>query len=502
MKCRQSMSGVVAVVLAMTLLSSCSVHRLSDEQVGSGGAQSDAIVEAGAGGVGELGDDPATTVPGAPSTTAAGGPGGTAGSAPAPGAPRPPSVNVTGTAEARKSSDRGLTPDVLNLGILATSEQTFAALGASETKKAEDVIKPFIDEINAQGGINGRKVVTRITRYDPLTPDTMQAACVEQAEDFKVFASIAQGGFFGDAEVCMATKQTPLITGNGSSAHTSYEREKGWVRSTAQNKDRNAKIWIDWMLEAGLLSPSVKTGILYTDVPEDRQLIVDVVVPYLKSKGINAPELFAYSAPIANTATESQSAVVQFSARNVTLVLPFISFLRMLLFTQQAEANRYRPKYSASDFGVIASDATAGFPPAQWEGVTGITTLRTGIDPPGAHSSSPQFKDCEAAYNKYGQQLKDGDAIEYLNMTHYCQHIALFADAARRSGVNPTRRSFLEAVGATGTWSHRVVYSERLTYTPQKYDGPDLYAVVKWQSGCNSSGGCYRQIRGFRLGAW
>ena len=103
---------------------------------------------------------------------------------------------------------------------------------------------------------------------------------------------------------------------------------------------------------------------------------------------------------------------------------------------------------------------------------------------------------------KYGQQLRGDDPIEFVNMTHYCKHIALFADAARRAGVNPTRRTYLDAIAATGTWAHRVTDTERLTFGPQKFDGPDLYAVVKWQANCFSAGGCYRQVRGFQKGAW
>ena len=87
-------------------------------------------------------------------------------------------------------------------------------------------------------------------------------------------------------------------------------------------------------------------------------------------------------------------------------------------------------------------------------------------------------------------------------MIHYFQHFALFADAARRAGTTPTRQSYLQALGNTGEWSKRVIFSETMTFTPTKYDGPDLYQVVRWQPGCTDAGGCYRQVRGFERGAW
>ena len=505
--------AAVAACLAL-LTAACSVQRLDDREVGAGSA-------AGAG------DDPgitSTTVAGdqSTSTTVAGtpdaafgtggpaGPGSTAGggssvSRTGPTGPgRAPTGNSTST-EARRASAPGVSTGEVVLGLLSTSEDFFASAGFGGTKRHEPIIKPFIDEINANGGINGRKVVARVTRYDPLSADSMQAACVNQAEDLGVFTSIAQAGFYGDAEVCMANKKVPLLTSNNSSANTNYERERGFVRQTQMNKDRNLKSWIDWMISAKLLTPQTKTGLLWADVPEDRQVVREVVVPYLRSKGMQAPVEAVFSQSIAQTPSESQSAVLRFSSEDVKLVLPMLSFLRMLIFTQQAEAASYRPQYSVSDFGLLATDATAGFPPAQWNGVRGITALRTGEYVPGQAPTTPAFKDCEATYNKYGEKLaRDPDdpnrpeAIELTNMIHYCQHIALWADAARRAGVNPTRDSFLQALGSTGTWSHRVLLTERLTFTPTKYDGADLIATVRWQPGCTSDGGCYRQIEGFR----
>lgn len=506
---------LAALLLALGMVAgACSVHRLDDSELSTGVDRTGAAAgpaSRGADGAVATSDGNGPSDGTAAGTGPAGG-GRTAGAGgaaidDAPAA-RAPTANVTGGTEARTASDRGVTEDEIRLGILHTADTFFAATGSS-TKSVDQVIAPFIAELNAGGGINGRTVVPRISTYDPLSPDSMKAACVEQAEDHQVFASIAQVGFYGDAEICMATKEVPLLTNNNSTAKTNVERERGWVRQTNQNKDRNIKNWIDWMIDTGLLRPDVRTGVLFVDVPEDRDLVNEVVLPYLRSKGMPSPVVATLSSSIAQTPAEAQAAVLRFNSERVQLVLPFVSFLRMLIFTQQADAFSYRPQYSVSDFGLLATDAMAGMPPSQWEGVTGITVLPTGIDPPGELPSSPAFRECHDAYRRHGGELaphpddparKDG--VEVANMMHYCQHIALWADVARRAGLNPTRRSFLTAVDETGTWSHRVTLSERLTFGPGKLDGADLYAVVRWQPRCTSDGGCYRQIEGFRAGRW
>lgn len=509
---RSRLVRVAAVVAATCLtLAGCSVSRLGEGQsTALDASEADQGGTEGSGQtVGPDGQliDPATGQPiagGAGTDPGSGTAAGTGGSA---GTPSGPAANITAGTEALKASDRGVSDKEIVLGILATAEDTFGEFGVTyEGKRHEEVLKPFIDELNANGGINGRKVVVKLTRYSPLRTDEMQAACVEMAEDHKVFAAIAPAGFYGDAEVCMATKQTPLLTGNNSSADTNYRREKGWVRQTSMTKDRLIKNWVDWMMATGQVGGATKHALVYTDVPEDRQIVHDVMIPYMKSRGLQQPQVAALSLGTADTsAAEAQAAVLKFKSDGVELVWPVTNFLQWYVFLQQAEAANYRPRYTASDFGLIATDATSFYPESQWSDVMGITVYRTGMEAPGALPATPQFQECHRVYNERGQKIapdKDDpskpDGIEVTNMMFYCQHIALFADAARRAGVNPTRQSFLGAIGTTGTWSHRVTMTERLTYKPDKFDGADLFAVVQWKANCT----CYRQVQGFRAGRW
>lgn len=514
------LSAATILVLCALFTSACSVHRLGDDAAV-------AADDAPAPGTGEL------VAPAAPGPTTAGGaptsgsstvpagaaadpgvapatPGVTAGSgeattttAPSPAAP---AANAT-TPEARTASDRGVAENALVLGILATDEDTFGEFGFTyEGKRHEQVLQPFVDEINANGGINGRELVVKLTRYSPLSTDDMQAACVEMAEDHKVFAAIAPAGFYGDAEVCMANKKTPLLTGNNSSADTNYRREQGWVRQTSMNKDRLVKNWVDWMISSGQVAAGTKHALVYTDVPEDRQIVNDVLIPYMEQQGLQRPQVAALSLGTADTSTaEAQAAVLKFKSDGVELVWPVTNFLQWYLFLQQADAARYFPRYTASDFGLIATDATSFYPASQWADVEGITVSRTGEGPVGGLPEHEAFRECQQVYNAAGEKIgpdsenpSQPDGLEVTNMLFYCEHLALFADAARRAGANPTRGSFLAALGTTGTWNHRVGLTERLTFTPEKYDGADLFKVVRWKEHCT----CNRPVQGFRAGAW
>jgi hypothetical protein len=193
----------------------------------------------------------------------------------------------------------------------------------------------------------------------------------------------------------------------------------------------------------------------------------------------------------------------------VDLVWPVTNFLQWYLFLQQAEAAAYHPKYSGTDLGLISTDATSMYPASQWEGVTAITAMRTGEVLDGTMPKHEAFKECYRVYQAHGEKIGPDpddasklDGTEIGNVSFYCEHIALFAEVAKRAGTNPTRRSFLAAFDGLGTWSTRVAMSDKLSFAKGKVDGADNFAVVKWQANCTAGGGCYRQVEGFRKGTW
>ncbi|MFA5788065.1 MAG: hypothetical protein WDA71_13970 [Actinomycetota bacterium] len=416
----------------------------------------------------------------------------------------------------RTASDRGVTKTEIVLGVLAPDEATLAALGYTyEGKKHEEVMKPFVDEINETGGINGRKLVVKVTRFNSLNQDSMVSGCVQQAEDFKVFASIGLPGLWGDGEVCLSTKETPLVTANASSADTNYRREKGWTRQTQMTKDRMAKNWVDWVIATGRANSKTRNGIIYTDVPEDRQVVNDVFIPYMKHRGLQVTEVAALSYPGSSSPdasasqAETQASALKFKARDVELVWPATNWLQMYLWVQQADSTQYKPKYTVSDVSGMTSGYTTIYPPSQWNGVTGVTVAREGEVPAGVLPKDQAFKECEAVYKAHGQKVAPDpnnaaqlDETEMTNLALYCEHIALFAEVAKRAGANPARRSFLAAFDGLGTWARRVAITEKISFAKNKYDGADYIAVVKWQTGCGSYNGCYVQVEGFRKGTW
>jgi ABC-type branched-subunit amino acid transport system substrate-binding protein len=407
------------------------------------------------------------------------------------------------------STDRGISDDTITIGAVVFKENTFAQFGVtSNGKRPEEILKPFVDDINEHGGINGKRLLVAVTRYSPLIPADLQSACVEQAEDYKVFATLASPGFGPEGEVCLASKQTPVITTNNSSAHTLNDRTMGWVRETVMNKDRMAKDWIDWLVSSKTVSTANRIGIISAENPEDTPLVNDVIVPYLKSKKLNVVEQIAYSGTTVDTVTaESQSAILKFKTKGVDVVLPDLDFLRTASFVMTADSSSYHPKYAVSDLGLLSVDATTTFYPAsQWTGTTAVTSYVTGQNVSKQLPTTPSFKECQSIYNAHGETFTTDPTeigAEVVGMMYFCEHLHLFAQVTKLAGSHLNRASFLDAFSRLGTWSERVTLTNPLTFGPQKFDGVDEFALVKWQPACYTDKlGCYRLLNGFAKGNW
>jgi hypothetical protein len=403
--------------------------------------------------------------------------------------------------------DRGVTKGSITLGAVVFKADTFAQFGlVLPGKRPEDIAKPFVDEINQHGGVAGRHLTLAVTRYSPIIPADIQTACVDQAEDKKVFATLASLLFNSDGERCLASKRTPVLTSNSSSL-SDLRQDAGWVREVSMAKDRIVKDWADWLAASGTATPASRIGILHGDNPEDNALNDRVFVPYLRQKKLNVVAQVALSGTTVDTVTsEAQNAALKLKSAGADLVLPNLDFLRTFAFLGAAGNARYQPRYSVSDLGQLSIDATTNFYPNSFAGTSGVTAYVTGQGGGGRDPSSPAFKECLRVYTDHGQQLSSDPTArlqDVLYLAQFCELLRLTVRVAQLAGPHLNRASWLDAFSRLGSYHDRVTLTGPLTFGADKWDGPDQYAVIQWQPNCgNGDVSCFRQVQTFKKGRW
>jgi ABC-type branched-subunit amino acid transport system substrate-binding protein len=406
------------------------------------------------------------------------------------------------------STDRGLTPTTITIGALMYKPNTFAQFGVSTfgSKPPAQIIKPFVDDLNQHGGIAGRQVVVKISEFSPLVPADQQTACADQAQDKRVFATIGIVLFTADGERCLASHQTPVVTSNTSSL-ASLRGDAGWVRQTSMAKDRIVRNWIDWLVASGSATPASRIGVLHSDTPEDNTLNDQVMVPYLKKRGLNVVAQAALSGTTIDTVSaQAQNTALKFKDARVDLVLPALDFLRTFAFVGAAKSAQLSTRYSISDLGQLSVDATTDFFPSSFDGTEGISAYVTGMGAGAQVPRTPAMAECLQIYQAHGQQLATralDRAAEELEVAQFCEHLNLVARVASLAGPHLNRASFMAAFSRLENWSDRVTLTGPLTFGPSKFDGPDQYSVIQWQANCGQGDtSCYRQVAPFTPGRW
>src|ERR1700709_331960 len=111
------------------------------------------------------------------------------------------------------------TKDPIKVVQIRSQLEKYEALGYSlPVGDVNDMFQVFTDQINACGGIRGRKVVLQNEEYDPTNPASRDAACIAATEDDKAFVVVNANTFTGTGPYCVAgDHQTPLVYVGGAS---------------------------------------------------------------------------------------------------------------------------------------------------------------------------------------------------------------------------------------------------------------------------------------------
>jgi ABC-type branched-subunit amino acid transport system substrate-binding protein len=134
----------------------------------------------------------------------------------------PPAGNGSTTSTApvavSKTLGTGVTADSIKLGVSLIDFKCIQQFIDFTRPNQQAIYQAFIDDVNAKGGINGRKIVPDFNTECPLsaTSDLLVQVCTKFTDDDKVFAVI---GNLGDAaqdaaiHTCIVKKHnTPLVT--------------------------------------------------------------------------------------------------------------------------------------------------------------------------------------------------------------------------------------------------------------------------------------------------
>jgi len=412
------------------------------------------------------------------------------------------------------TSSRGVTATSINVVFpvsnLTNLASNFGFAGDAEFAQQNNAITTFVDAVNANGGINGRKINPMIEDFDPTNEATMRAQCLQWTEgNPPVFAVVdGLGSWTGDNQLCITQEgHTPFI-GQWTTTTNWTQQGAPYLWWTGPDQASILSTLVSWAKGAGLIGGTRKLGIVAGDRTSDQVALNDYLLPDLRRAGIPTPLIETIPANPSDSASTGSAApliVQRLQAAGVTSVVPLMPFNAMFPYIQAEAQQQYYPKLLLSDYeGSIAS--ALGLIPVPYEkeldGQQGVTAETLGAAPPSLGGKAGYDAGVENCYKIWhaahpkpipGQTLIHGEtASTYIEqqgpIAGWCQGIELFATAARKAGRDLTRRSFVEAMATIKNFQG--TYSPFLSYGPDTFAGPDQYQVVQIHNNVPPSSAC------------
>jgi hypothetical protein len=414
-----------------------------------------------------------------------------------------PTAGLGSTAHQATSIDRastaapGVTNDTIRVAFPVVSLNSLAGqLGFardSEYGLQSKAIQVFVDDINAHGGIGGRKIVPEVDVFDPTDEAGMRALCKNWTQSSNpVFAVIdGLGTYEGDNQLCVTQEgQTPMLAQWSTvTAWTTAGAPYLWWTGVDQSVLLDTLV--SWGVDAKLLGPGHKVGIVVGDRAADQLALNQALLPALRAAGVDHPEVATIAAsPDAATASVASDAAIivqRFRQAGVTSVIPLIPFNVFFPYLQAETQQQWYPKLLLSDYESTIQIGLGLIPQpygAALDEQRGVTVLTLGgIDDDRPERQGGYDEGARGCYSTWRQAVKPppppaGPYIEEQGpIVAWCGAIQLFAQAARDAGPDLNRRSFVQAMSKIRDFSGTL--SPTLSFGPEKFYGPTQYQVVR-----------------------
>jgi ABC-type branched-subunit amino acid transport system substrate-binding protein len=137
------------------------------------------------------------------------------------------------TTDAREATIApGVTPTAIKVGVVYVDNKALAAVGLNyDLGDYEGSYQALVDQINAHGGIHGRKIELSFAPVNPVGTASATAACLKVTSDEKVF--VAVGFFLNDAVLCPVATHHTAVIGGGQTTQLLAQAQAPWFTTIA-----------------------------------------------------------------------------------------------------------------------------------------------------------------------------------------------------------------------------------------------------------------------------
>ena len=339
------------------------------------------------------------------------------------------------------TTTNGVTPKEIKLGVTYVDLESIRSQINLDIGNFPKMYTALLDDLNAKGGINGRKVVPAFAPVNPLGTAPSQEACVKLVEDEKVFA--VTGFFLGDAPLCYVEQYTTPVVGGTQSAEELARAKAPWF--TLEPGDQVAAQAVDALAADGAFKGG-KLGIIISN--DAKPLYDDVVSPALKQHKVSGTVASITATQGDSVAIEREASAIleRFKSEGVNKIL--VVGQDMLGIGNSLSKTDYRPRLIVLSNTFLQSYVVN--PGSNLDVVKNAIAANVNVD-----FNDPGLQDCFKIITKatgYAMQetVPTGQPDYAQGAEIACRATALFAGLAKAAGKKLTVESFGKSAEKAG----------------------------------------------------
>jgi ABC-type branched-subunit amino acid transport system substrate-binding protein len=349
-----------------------------------------------------------------------------------------------GAGAAQSQSTPGVTPTSIKVGITYPDVAAISTVISVNPGNYQVAYNTLINQINAHGGINGRKITPVYAPVDPLGTAGAATACTKLTENDQVFAV---RGFFQAADTgCYVTgHDTPIIGGTLSSAQAAQAKAP-WFNNIISDSDLIPKEMATFKQEGAFAGKKVAVVGTTTDQAE-----MNLVLPALRKIKADVVQTAINSAPETDTAAQTQQYNViaqKFKAAGANVVVAVGNAGNGWPAALQSSQSTYLPRIVATDY--IDLDAYTSNKLGYSQAILKNALTAGGYPPLAVTWNDPAMKRCIATIHAAEPNATINNPVTATASTPVtwtapelaCQQVALFTDIVKAAGKTLNAKTF------------------------------------------------------------
>ena len=376
-------------------------------------------------------------------------------------------------------SFRGVTADTIKVGFTSIDfelfNEQFPGLNLTYANYPP-MVDVLVEDLNARGGILGRKVEIIHRLFLPVGPLTAEVACVELTEDEEVFAVL--NGFAGPGaegvNECFTDTYETILVGAKPTIEQLERARASWITSD-MNLSRRGQAFVSLLRQTDSLEGLGRIMIWGAD-PESEP-VMDEVKELLESEGVSVPIVTSNENTGDETATIAFLEVVLEKARSEDVsTIWFVGeaiYAMEYLFGLGIEFNLLL--HNGDSLNMWSQE-----PPPEIEN-SGLILTNKAFD----RREDPSFAHCMDLVEEALQievrppdQLGPEDTNYWPGTAGSCQFLSLFETVATAAGPDLTNETFAQAAATMGDFS--LPGYKYVSLGSDKFDARDSLILGRW----------------------